>query len=159
MKSRRRVAFLASLLGLTLTAGAWSAQAIDPNDLGLVKGGVFDTPSPQPFAYNEASPGQAAPLPRAYRGAPPQIPHDIQAFLPITAKSNACLNCHDQLALRGKKAPGVATPMPVSHYLDVRTQSHKVEKHVDGSRFLCGQCHVAQAKVEPLVPNTFAGGQ
>jgi cytochrome c-type protein NapB len=159
MNRAHRIAAIGSIFGLTLGLGAWSGQAIDPNSLGLVKGGVFDTPSPRPPVYREPAPGQATLLPRAYPGAPPQIPHAIEAFLPITAKSNACLGCHDQPALRGKKVPGMATPMPVSHYLDVRTGSDQVESHVDGSRYLCLQCHTAQADVKPLVRNTFSGGR
>jgi cytochrome c-type protein NapB len=154
-----RTAIMIAVVGLTLSFGAWSGQAIDPNSLGLVKGSVSDTPTPKAPVYDEGAPGQAAPLPRAYPDAPPQIPHSIGAFLPITAKANACLGCHDQPALRGKNTPGMATPMPVSHYLDVRTGSDKVEQHVDGSRFLCLQCHTPQADTQPLVQYTFAGGR
>ena len=36
-------------------------------------------------------------VPPAYAGSPPVISHGIDDFLPITAKQNACLDCHADL--------------------------------------------------------------
>ncbi|MGA7949645.1 MAG: hypothetical protein WCA45_05725, partial [Thiobacillaceae bacterium] len=33
------------------------------------------------FVYPDTKPATARPLPRAYEGAPPQVPHDVSDFL------------------------------------------------------------------------------
>jgi cytochrome c-type protein NapB len=67
-----------------------AAPTIKTNDMGLSKQSVFDVPTPKVYHYSTAQPGQSKVLPRAYPGAPPQIPHDISEFLPITTQSNMC---------------------------------------------------------------------
>lgn len=148
------------LIGLvfltTGLAGAYAGQqGVADKDLGLSKSTVFDTPSPEAFAYGEASPGSGNTLPRAYTGAPPQIPHNIQGFTPVTVRTNACVGCHNNPAMWGKKVKGVPTPMPPSHYTDTRNAPGNVTKKLIGARFVCTQCHVPQASVQPLVDNTF----
>ncbi len=139
---------------LTLSQGALQAAEMTQADdqMGLSKTSVFDNPSPDVFAYPETKPADASGLPRAYIGAPPQVPHSIANLLPISAKRNKCLGCHDDTEMIGKKRdPGVATPMPASHY----------HKAADGSltfsdtRYVCVQCHTPQADVKELVGNTF----
>jgi cytochrome c-type protein NapB len=66
-----------------------------------------------------------------------------------------CVGCHDQ-PQRGKKVEGMATPIPPSHYRDLREAPDKVQQRLDGSRYLCTQCHVPQADVKPPIENTFA---
>jgi len=124
-------------------------------DLGLSKTSVFDEPTPQPFEYNDAFPGSSKILPRAYPGAPPQIPHNIDSFKPITAANNACLGCHDKPETIGKKGGKNLPPMPLSHYTATKGKSKQAQRKVSGARFLCTQCHVPQAQVKPLVGNSF----
>jgi cytochrome c-type protein NapB len=145
------------LIGVTLvTLGACAGQrGVADKDLGLSKSTVFDTPSPAAFAYGEALPGSGNTLPRAFSGAPPQIPHNIQGFIPVTVRSNACVGCHNNPAMWGKKVKGAPTPMPQSHYTDTRNAPENVTKKMIGARFVCTQCHVPQASVQPLVDNTF----
>ncbi len=148
------------LIGLILmTMGLSGAHAGQPGiadkDLGLSKSTVFDTPSPEAFAYGEASPGSGNTLPRAYTGAPPQIPHSVQGFIPVTVRNNLCVGCHNNPAMWGQKTKGVPTPMPPSHYTDTRNAPGNVTKKLIGARFVCTQCHVPQASVQPLVDNTF----
>ncbi|MEZ5581732.1 MAG: hypothetical protein R3F37_02160 [Candidatus Competibacteraceae bacterium] len=50
--------------------------------MGLQKSSVFDVLVPESFSYNEAFPGTVENLPPAYPGAPPQIPHTIDLFVP-----------------------------------------------------------------------------
>ncbi|MEN8130122.1 MAG: nitrate reductase cytochrome c-type subunit [Pseudomonadota bacterium] len=128
--------------------------AIEDSSLGLDKTSVFETPSPEPFNYSTSPPGSGEALPLAYAGAPPQIPHSIDAFLPVTAESNQCMACHDKPDLIGQQTKGVPTPMPRSHYTDLRRAPEKVTKKMIGSRFVCTQCHTPQADVAPLVENT-----
>ncbi|MGF1643901.1 MAG: nitrate reductase cytochrome c-type subunit, partial [Thiotrichales bacterium] len=52
----------------------------------------------------------------------------------------------------GQKAAGEPTPLPASHYEPEKVNN---ELALDGRRFVCTQCHVPQAEVDPLVQNTF----
>ena len=139
------------------TGAALAAQTIKTNDMGLSKTSVFDVPEPKVYHYNTAQPGQSKVLPRAYPGSPPQIPHDIRSFLPITAKRNMCVLCHNQPNQWGKqRATGTPTPMPTSHYTDLRNAPGKVTDQPIRARFNCDQCHVPQADAPALVGNTFS---
>ena len=140
---------------VTMTYGALQAKEITLVDdqMGLSKTSVFDDPSPEVFQYPQTEPSAAHAMPRAYDGAPPQIPHKIEAFMPIKSGKNLCITCHDRPAMIGAaKAQGIASPMPASHY----------NKAADGSlkrsdaRHICVQCHTPQAEVKDLVGNTFA---
>ncbi len=131
-----------------VTAG--QSKAIEDEDMGLSKTSVFDTPTPKPFSYGNLSEA----LPVSFTGAPPQIPHAIDNYLPLTASRNQCMACHDQPDMIGHKAKGLPTPMPKSHYTDLRRSPEKPGKQVSGTRFVCTQCHVPQADVTPLVENT-----
>ena len=75
-------------LMLAMTGPAVSADAIDDLNMGLSKTSVFDTPTPAPYAYSDTRPGKNDWLPRAWEGAPPQIPH-------ATTMRSECLSCHD----------------------------------------------------------------
>jgi cytochrome c-type protein NapB len=55
----------------------------------------------------------------------------------------------------GKKAKGAPTPMPPSHYTDMRNAPGTVAGKLIGSRYVCTQCHAPQASVKPLVGKTF----
>lgn len=147
------------LAGIVLMTdgAAYAAQPVKADDMGLSKGSVFDTPTPKVYHYGTAQPGQSKLLPRAYSGAPPQIPHDISDFLPITAQSNLCVACHNQPAQWGK-APeqGVATAIPASHYTDLRRAPGKVTENLINARYNCNQCHVPQTDAPALVKNTFS---
>ncbi|MGD8308506.1 MAG: nitrate reductase cytochrome c-type subunit [Chromatiales bacterium] len=142
---------------LALAGGlAMAGDAVDATSMGLSKTSVFDVPEPEPFAYNDVSPRRSEALPRAYPGAPPQIPHEVEGWLPIRAGANECLDCHDAPDDWGKELRrGEASPMPESHYTD---RSGKLTKeHVAGARYVCTQCHTPQAEnVKPLVENEFA---
>ena len=144
--------------GLALMVVCVNTQAAKPvkdSSLGLSKTSVNDSPVSEKFNYSEKFPGSSNVLPRAYTGAPPQIPHNIEAFLPVSAKNNACKMCHHNPANQGKKIKGQATAMPVSHYTDLRHAPGKVTTELIGARYVCTQCHVPQANVKPLVTNTF----
>jgi cytochrome c-type protein NapB len=131
-------------------------EKLPADEMGLSKTSVFDTPTPVAPTYPTAQPGTALPLPRAYPSAPPQIPHEVTTLLPITLKNNACLQCHDKPYLIGQEIPeNQPTPMPESHYTDLRNNPDQVTGKLIGSRFVCSQCHAPQAEATPLVENTF----
>ena len=99
-------------------------------------------------------------LKRAYPGAPPQIPHNIEAFLPVSKDRNMCKTCHDKrdtfdASGNAKKVKGQPTAIPASHYIDQRFAPGEIGKTLVGARTACTQCHVPQANVKPLVKNTF----
>jgi cytochrome c-type protein NapB len=151
--------FILLILTITLLwngAVSWAGEGVSEDSLGLSKTSVFDAPVPDAFAYSDAFPGTSERLPLAYPGAPPQIPHEIDQFLPVTRASNKCLVCHNQPQFREQKELVLATPMPASHYTDLREDPGKVTQNLIGARYVCNQCHVPQAEVKPLVENTFS---
>jgi cytochrome c-type protein NapB len=139
---------------LTLTYGVLQAAEMTQTDdqMGLSKTSVYDDPSPDVFEYPATKPAAAIALPRAYSGAPPQVPHKVDSYLPITSRKNQCLTCHDDPGMIGKvRGKGIATPMPESHY-------HKADNGnltFSDTRYVCVQCHTPQADVKDLVGNTF----
>jgi nitrate reductase (cytochrome), electron transfer subunit len=148
-----------SFAGFMLMAAsyaAFAAQPISADSMGLSKTSVFDVPDPKAYHYNGAQPGENKVLPRGYPGAPPQIPHDVSEFMPITVQSNMCIACHAQPELWGKpREKGTPTPIPQSHYTDLRNAPGKVTDHLINARYNCNQCHVPQADAPALVQNTF----
>lgn len=142
-------------LMLAVTGPAVSSDAIDALNMGLSKTSVFDTPTPESFAYSDAKPGRNEWLPRAWEGAPPQIPHGVERYLPIVAEENQCLDCHDAPEHIGKpknmdRSVKNKSPMSKSHYSD-----NNPDADVSGARFNCTQCHVPQSNSAPLVESTF----
>ncbi len=157
MTFHRLMASMAFSFVLMATATAAPAtQPIKPESMGLTKGSVFEVPAQIAYSTKAGAPGQNQLLPRAYPGAPPQIPHDTGDFMPITADNNACLACHNQPDKWGQKREAAQpTPIPPSHYTDLRNAPGKVTDHLMGARYSCNQCHVPQHDAKPLVENTF----
>lgn len=145
---------LLAAAGLAVAAGN---DGIDALNMGLSKTSVFDTPTPEPFNYSDTKAGKSKVLPRAYPGMPPQIPHKIDTYLPITAEDNLCLDCHDKPNLIGKENTG-KSPMSRAHYVDLRGSDDEMKGEVVGARFNCTQCHVPQSGAPALVDNTFEEG-
>lgn len=139
---------LVALVGVMQSEIATAADGIAAADMGLSQGSVFDTPTPKASHQGGAKPQVAFP------GAPPQIPHALDGLVPVTMANNACMGCHNNPALQGKKMPGVPTAIPASHYVDTRTGKSTAPK-VSAQRYVCTQCHTTQDDVKPLVSNTF----
>jgi cytochrome c-type protein NapB len=144
------VAAVAALLGGSLQA---DPVALMDDVIGLSKTSVFDDPVPPEFAYSTLDPKKSGVLPRFWDEAPPQVPHRLDKFLPVNAKANKCLQCHDDPEVIGKKVKGKPTPMSESHY----AKSEDDALVVSNKRYVCTLCHVPQADVEVLVGNTFRG--
>ncbi len=130
-------------------------NSISDSELGLSRSDVKDDPVPEAYTFNPKFPGTNDFLPRAYLNAPPQIPHNIDRLTPVTAKNNQCKGCHDRPQMWGTKRKGLPTPIPESHYTDLRNDPGTVTKKLIGARFNCTQCHVPQAITQPLVENSF----
>ncbi len=148
-----KTALIAGLAALMSIAQA--DEGIVASKTGLSKKSVFDVPTPQSFDYQGVMPGNDPVYQRAYPGAPPQIPHNIELFIPITTALNFCLSCHGNSEELSKPLQGKPTPIPISHYTDLRHSPDKAGKKLVGSRYVCTQCHVPQADVLPLVKNKF----
>ena len=148
------------LVSLAFNANVLASKSISDTSLGLSKTAVTDSPAPEKFDYSENFPGIDSTLKRAYSGAPPQIPHSIEAFLSVSKDRNMCKVCHDKRDTLGstgkaKKVKGQPTAIPASHYTDHRLDTGKIGKDLVGARTVCTQCHVPKANVKPLVEYTF----
>jgi cytochrome c-type protein NapB len=100
---------------------------------------------------NASDPGETGALPRPHSEAPPIVPHAIADFLPITQESNLCVDCH---AVE-EKVVGEPTPIPASHYTDMRATPDQVGDTLVGARYSCVLCHVPLTEAKPLVVNAF----
>jgi cytochrome c-type protein NapB len=136
----------------TGTAPATTAppETISDRELSLGKGSVFEVQAPGRIPWETADPGIEPRLPRPYADAPPQIPHAIVDFLPISRASNGCLDCHGPAA-----EDGVVVTVPQSHLVDWRRSPGTVTKELAGARWVCTSCHVEQAETRPLLGNGF----
>lgn len=140
---------------LLLFAGACSSSqetAIPDDRIGLVDADIRDTPTPQAFEENTTEPGEMPARAPVYPGSPPVVPHGIADFLPITREQNLCMDCHKVT----EKVDGEPTPIPPSHYVDLRNAPDITQDEVVGARFKCTACHVPQTDAPPLVGNRFA---
>lgn len=138
------------LVAATAVAIAGCAtKAINDADFGLRKSSVFETVTPAPFVFEGSGAGLTT-APVAGSGMPPMISHPVDSYLPITAKSNGCLGCHDQPQAIGKPvAKGQPTSAPASHY--AKGADGKLQ--LAGANYNCMSCHAPQAGVKPLVDN------
>ncbi len=152
----RRTTTLAAVLLALGAVGLLHAQAakeIDPDRWGLSPTSVFEDPAPPAFTYPPNPPGATGRLQRGFEGAPPQVPHRVDLFLPVTLERNQCRACHDQPAMIGKEVQGsMPPPMSRSHYVE---QDGKLSFNF--RRHTCVDCHVPQADVPPPVANVFTG--
>jgi cytochrome c-type protein NapB len=147
-----RTVLLLSLCSAALLAAGPPARPVSDRDLGLSKTSVFEVPAPPAYQEETSSPGEK-PLPkRINREYPPVIPHDISDCLPITRSSNLCLDCH---AMPGPKKKGEATPIPASHYQDLRRAPEAKGKQVAGTRYVCLACHVPRTNAPQLQGSHF----
>ena len=144
------VAAVLSCAGATKTDTS-SQPAVPDREVGLSKESVFDTPTPAPVVQNTIYPGEQAVAPAEFEGSPPVISHTVVDFVPITADDNMCIECH---ALE-EAGEGDPTPIPVSHYTDLRNDPGTVTNEVVGARYRCTACHASQTDAAPLVENRF----
>lgn len=116
--------------------------------------------TPPLATYTAVEPGDSTVLPRPYRGAPPQVPHDLEGLLPITLEENSCYACHHP-----DMAGDDDIPIPASHFAwpqimvvsraDAGADSratlsyvagYEQNEDVLGARYNCVQCHTPRAE-------------
>jgi len=146
------VALLVALAPEVRAAPPAAPKPIPDKALGLSKTSVFEVPSPPAWKAEEAAPGEKPVPPRAFKEAPPVIPHAVADFLPITPAQNLCVDCH---VVDGPKKKGEPTPVPASHFVDLRHAPEKKGDRVAGARSVCISCHVARTDAPPLVGNRY----
>lgn len=117
--------------------------------IGLPPDGVFQVPTPEPVNENVSAPGEGPLQERPYDLAPPVISHGVADFLPLTGDSNMCITCHGV----AEKEEGGPTPLPESHYVDMRGEPGRVGSDVAGARYNCLACHATMTDAVPLVAN------
>jgi len=156
-------------------------QSIDEKELGLRKTDLYDEKNAlgDKTDYSRPAPGTSTKFERAFKDAPPMIPHSVEGLLPITRDNHQCLGCH-----MPDVAPSVgSTPIPPSHFTNYRPSTvmkndmvlkegqvlgstmantsdivlvdAKVGKTLYQGRFNCTQCHAPQSKTKTDVANTF----
>jgi nitrate reductase cytochrome c-type subunit len=146
------VIVLGSLLVTGLLTPGDTSKEISDKMLGLSKTSVFDTPAPEVTKTNESEPGELPLVKRVSPEEPPLVPHGLGEFLPITFVDNQCADCH---GAEEEKIEGEATPIPDSHYTDLRNAPGKVQDTIVGARYNCVSCHVSPGGNDPLTGNTF----
>ena len=121
--------------------------------------------TPELAAYPDVEPGDSEQFYRGFPGAPPQIPHSVEDMLPITARENACLDCHHP---DNADVESGDRPLPESHFENAvigeggetspsRTVVTGYERGADvaGTRYNCTICHTPQAANADTPVNTF----
>jgi cytochrome c-type protein NapB len=156
-------------------------SAVSERALGLRKSDLYkeDKIAGVKTDYSRPAPGTSTKFERAYKDAPPMIPHSVDGLLPITRENNQCLGCH----LPEVATSMGATPIPVTHFTNYRpltamndgyvvkggevlgydiqnTSDIKIAKAKKSDtlyqgRFNCTQCHAPQSKTKTDVANTF----
>ena len=150
-------AWIAAAMVMALMAIAHAQKAVDDSKLGLSKTNVRATPDPIVPVSDAKEPGENKTSEAYFAGSPPLISHQVDDFLPIRIEENMCLDCHDLPDVIGEeREPGDPTPIPASHYTDLRRNPGKVTKKLIGARFTCVQCHAPQTNAAPLVVNTYS---
>jgi cytochrome c-type protein NapB len=143
-----------TLCTFSLLASEPQAKPVPDRNLGLSRTSVFEVPSPPAYQDESSSPGEKALPKRINREYPPVIPHSLADCLPITRSSNLCLECH---AVPGPKKKGEPTPIPASHFMDLRRAPEVKGKEVAGTRYVCISCHVPRTDAPPAVGSRYRG--
>jgi nitrate reductase (cytochrome), electron transfer subunit len=145
MKRLILIAGLAAAMAVSHPVQGQAGKPVDDASLGLAKGSVFDTATPQPFVLDGKGAQGAA---RAAYGAPPLVPHAVDEYLPIGVDSNDCVDCHDKPGAKKAKRRPVA--IPATHY----GKAAGAAAGVAGDYYNCMLCHAAAANVKDLVTNS-----
>jgi len=158
-----------------------SKKSVSEESLGLRKTNLYSESKTKgdKTDYSRPAPGSSTKFERAYKDAPPMIPHSVEGLLPITKMNNQCLGCH----MPEVASSMGATPISKTHFTNYRPDTKMKgdmvlkEGQVLGSmiqntsdiviaeatvsdslyqgRFNCSQCHAPQSKTKTVVANTF----
>lgn len=149
-RTKSSLLYFAAALGLgwmlTLPPAAVEAQTAGSAPVKTLRGDVAaDELNPAPEQRQVATPQGG--FDRAYRQAPPLVPHRTDTYQ-ITPASNACMTCHDWPNNTKHGAPKISE----THYTD--RNGVRLDR-VAGTRYFCTACHVPQVNAKELVRNDF----
>jgi nitrate reductase cytochrome c-type subunit len=139
------------LLFGALTPDGETANQIPDHQLGLSKGKLTEVAHPPIEKKNLSDPGEASLIPADYSDQPTLVPHGIADYLPITMEENQCADCHAV----AEKEEGEPTPIPISHYTDLRNSPGMSSDEIVGARYVCVTCHVVPGEHEALIGNGY----
>ncbi len=124
---------------------------LNATEFGLREGKLEDENiTLKDIVWDAQAAGTSKVFERSFENAPPLIPHDLEGIIDITKDLNMCITCH-----MPDVAPAVnATPIPLSHLVDFRTNKN-LQGNLSDERYNCTLCHVPQANITPLVKNNF----
>jgi cytochrome c-type protein NapB len=128
-----------------------AVPTVPEEKVGLADAKLGELPALAPTPALPPEPGEAPTREPAYVGSPPVVPHGVDDFTPITRDDNACLGCH----LVDEKVEGEATPIPATHFEDLRNAPGVRGDDLAGARWACLACHVAPTDAAPIVRNEF----
>ena len=138
--SRSRICVLVSTLILAISAGTFADK------VESLRGATeIDEISAEPEKTRWNN--EKEPIARDYVQQPPLVPHTIDKHK-INLGENKCLTCHSW----ADYLDAGATKISQTHFADPEGDVLAI---VDGQRYFCKQCHVAQKNAEPLVENIF----
>lgn len=125
-----------------IITGFFIANFVCAEDMGIRKSAldkeIVNLPeASEPNSAKLPPAGKAKTIKKPYFTAPPQTPHSVKEYLPITQKSNMCINCHK----------------PDSHFYNPRT-GQKLS-HLFNGMYNCSMCHTPQQDVSLPVKNNF----
>jgi len=147
------------LVGLPVAAASSDESPPDApvpdHALGLSPGVVGEVASPPTEMINTSDPGDLPTTSPDFPQQPPLVPHGVEEFLPITRNDNQCVDCHEV----DEKVEGEPTPIPASHYTDLRNDPDTVGRQLVGARYACVTCHVSPGGNDPLVENGYRPGE
>jgi len=119
-----------------------SVATVTDNEMGLLKGSVFDVYTPTAATYVGGEHGSGKTLPRASAGIPPQIPHMVEKGITITLEDNECMMCHNE---------GDDSPLPASHKRDYFGNGPADDTDLPAPRRQrCLMCHTQASDAKPL---------
>lgn len=120
-----------------------AGDGIKDSEISLRKSDVLIIPNVPLFQHVAEDAGNNELLPRAWDGAPPQVPHLVSELV-VNREENECTDCHTS-----DKTEDGDPAISISHYTDESGET------LVGRRYFCSTCHVTQLNAKPLVRNQF----
>jgi nitrate reductase cytochrome c-type subunit len=152
------------LLAVLLLACTPVLEPVGEEEISLRKEGLQQTTDAPGPVFAGKDPGENKAYARAFHGAPPMIPHNLND-MEVGANTNDCLDCHEE---GDKDTPGLPPSHRMKGRFDILSRANarngqvtslkefvRVEV-VSGNRYDCKLCHAMQAEnAGSLVENTF----
>ncbi|GHS88722.1 periplasmic nitrate reductase, electron transfer subunit [Campylobacterota bacterium] len=157
---KTKLMWFAAAAATLLIFGCVAKNSVSDVDLGLRHTDLLNDSSVKlrGVEYDATPAGESKLISRAFENAPPMISHDVEGMTEMGKDGNQCTACH----LPEMAAFAKATPMPKTHFVDIRNDGvkkltvHDLGGKMSDVRYNCTQCHVPQAVgAAPTVENTF----